>query len=233
MNKVLNSKTKIIAAVIITIAVEGCTAKTSNSAEIEKTPEASASSSSSSIVVATSTSSATASPSSSEENNPFADNAESNDSISENNNKASADSDSSNTSNTADSSSSSDTNEGCVATYHPAVTHVVHHDEVSHIETQTIPAVTHEEEYTVVESHAVFECKACHQQFNTYDEWTAHQVTTANQGDPHGSWREAWTTPVLGTRTVVDSPESSKEVKIVDSAAWDETVTDSEAYTGC
>ena len=216
-DKIFDYKAKIIAAVIITIAVEGCTAKTSNSTEIEKTSEASPSAAAKATASASSVSTITASPSADPESSESVDS----------NNQTSSDS----------GKTVTDTS-GCAATYHPAVTHVVHHDAVTHQETVTVPAVTHQA--TVVDKEAYTEglcvCSGCGQSFESEEAWEAHSDEYWRAGNKtHTSWyydtREV--PAVTHEETVVDSPETTSVNTVVDSPAWDETVTDSEAYTGC
>lgn len=117
----------------------------------------------------------------------------------------------------------------------PAVTHVVHHD-----------AVTHEEQKWVVDKAAwtetkyksVVVCNDCGKQFDTYDAWKAHQKAQMRAAIAAQEAGETYTGPqcgAYGSRQVADGtiehPEEGhyENVTITDSEAWDETVTDKPA----
>ena len=96
---------------------------------------------------------------------------------------------------------------GCIVMVHPAVTHVVHHE-----------AVTHQEKVSSSSNGTSYKCSSCGELFPSYNAWLAHIR------ESHGGY--GYYTIVRGT----DSNNAGKTITVTDTPAWDETVIDKEAY---
>ncbi len=102
---------------------------------------------------------------------------------------------------------------------------VVHHDAVTHTETQT----TYTTETQTIHHPGNYVCRGCGATFETEEAANAHCDNSNNVNCIMGGWSGA---PGWDETVTVQVPHT-ETVTIVDQAAWDETVADKIEYTYC